>query len=1283
MRPRPLAFLAILALFLAVPVAFAAEAGDGHEPSFDAARVAAPRAWNRLPAPASAEESRLREAVEVRSVDPRYGVPSFVWAPRRTAPAPGVAGLRSAPARTPDEAARGHLAALAPLYRLQRADVEGVRLRHVHDTGRGAVIATYAQVVDGIEVFRDEVKVCMDRSLELVSVAGHVPGRGLAASGDAARFELSAERAVGEALRDFGALPAAAMPTAALGADEGGFERFEAPAAVRALPGGRAIERPLRVRRVWFRMPAALEPAYHIEVMGEAAATAYVISARDGRLLFRHSLMQDVAFSYRVWADAASPFHPHDGPQGPAPSPHPTGQPNFHQPAFIAPSLVTLQNGPISTLDAWLPPGATETVGNNVDAYVDLASPDGLTAGDFRAAVTSPGVFDHTYNPALAPNVSVGQRSAAVTTLFYLNNYLHDWFYDAGFDEASGNAQTDNFGRGGAGGDALRAEGQDYGGTNNANMSTPADGAPPRMQMYVFNVASAQVTVSAPAGLAGSYVGSTASGFGPQTFSVSGTVAEALDGTAPTTDICSAVVNGANIAGKIALIDRGICSFPSKVQFAQNAGAIGVIMVNNVDVFVPPSMSGSSGTITIPCVMVSQAVGNAIRAQLGAGVQATLVRQANVQRDGTIDGHIVAHEWGHYLSNRLVGNAVGLSTNQAGGMGEGWSDFIALLLSARAGDSPTDFSGVYNVGPYALSGSGVANHAYYFGIRRYPYSTDMGKAPLTYRHIVPFNALPAGIPVNSNADPTGSNNNQVHRTGEVWCNMLWECYTALLRDTGRLTFQQASQRMRDYLVAGLKLTPDAPTFVDARDALLAAAIAADPADFALFAQAFAKRGLGTGAVAGQPTDNSGAVESFAVGGDLRIASVSLTDDVHSCDDDGYLDNGETGTLSIEVFNNGAASLSNGTLTVTSPTSGVSFPSGNVLSLPATTPFTTVTVNVPVDLSGAAANALLSLQVEVNDPGLLQAGPRTATLHDWAHSDEAFATSDDAEAHASAWVSDAAPGAPGGPWRRVRVSPSDHEYFLEDVGTTTDLRLVSPPLVVSAVQPLTITFAHRFSFEWDAGANYDGGVIELSSDGGANWVDIGASTSPGYNGSINGAGNPLSTRNGFVRASSGYPAMVATTVSLGTTYAGQTVRIRFRHGADPGVGGPGWWIDDIAVSGITNTPFIALAPETGSCAPLSAGGPPPTDLALAVSGRHPAPGAARLRFSLPTAQRVTLTVHDLAGRRVATLAEGEFSAGHHEASFARRADGATAGPGVYFARLTAGDQSLTRRLVLVR
>ena len=83
-------------------------------------------------------------------------------------------------------------------------------------------------------------------------------------------------------------------------------------------------------------------------------------------------------------------------------------------------------------------------------------------------------------------------REVAVQNLFYLNNLIHDELYAHGFTESAGNFQEDNFGRGGAGSDSVEAQAQDGGGTNNANMATPADGSNPRMQMYVWTRTSPQ-----------------------------------------------------------------------------------------------------------------------------------------------------------------------------------------------------------------------------------------------------------------------------------------------------------------------------------------------------------------------------------------------------------------------------------------------------------------------------------------------------------------------------------------------------------------------------------------------------------------------------------------------------------------------------------------------------------------------------------------------------------------------------------------------------------------------
>ena len=122
--------------------------------------------------------------------------------------------------------------------------------------------------------------------------------------------------------------------------------------------------------------------------------------------------------------------------------------------------------------------------------------------------------------------------------------------------------------------------------------------------------------VNAPAAIAGNYAVGTAA-FGPALTSsgVTGDVVLANDGTAPLTDGCQAFPAGF-FTGKIALIDRGTCTFPIKVKNAQDAGAIAVIIADNAAGSPPAGLGGSDPTIIIPAVRVTQADGNTIKAQL-------------------------------------------------------------------------------------------------------------------------------------------------------------------------------------------------------------------------------------------------------------------------------------------------------------------------------------------------------------------------------------------------------------------------------------------------------------------------------------------------------------------------------------------------------------------------------------------------------------------------------------------------------------------------------------------
>lgn len=123
-----------------------------------------------------------------------------------------------------------------------------------------------------------------------------------------------------------------------------------------------------------------------------------------------------------------------------------------------------------------------------------------------------------------------------------------------------------------------------------------------------------ECVVNSPGAIAGSKVAQLAS-FGPQSFSLTGDVVLVNDGTPDNADACEPIINGAALVGKIALINRGTCTFVAKCAAAQAAGAIGVLIANNVTPG-PAPMGGSDPSITIPCMGLTLADGTAIQAEL-------------------------------------------------------------------------------------------------------------------------------------------------------------------------------------------------------------------------------------------------------------------------------------------------------------------------------------------------------------------------------------------------------------------------------------------------------------------------------------------------------------------------------------------------------------------------------------------------------------------------------------------------------------------------------------------
>ncbi len=130
---------------------------------------------------------------------------------------------------------------------------------------------------------------------------------------------------------------------------------------------------------------------------------------------------------------------------------------------------------------------------------------------------------------------------------------------------------------------------------------------------------ASDLLITSPSDIAGN-PDSTAGAFGGTTPEAGLTNAVVL---VTPNDACTAITNGAQIAGKIALIDRGTCTFVSKVKTAQDAGALGVIVANNASGLI--TMAGTDATITIPALFISQADGQTLKSKLpNPGVQATI-----------------------------------------------------------------------------------------------------------------------------------------------------------------------------------------------------------------------------------------------------------------------------------------------------------------------------------------------------------------------------------------------------------------------------------------------------------------------------------------------------------------------------------------------------------------------------------------------------------------------------------------------------------------------------------
>lgn len=774
------------------------------------------------------------------------------------------------------------------------------------------------------------------------------------------------------------------------------------------------------------------------------------------------------------------------------------------------------------------------TRGNNTHAYLDEEENDASIGDEPNGG---PGLnFDFPFNPLLAPEEN---QEAAITQLFYAVNYAHDFSFHYGFDEAAGNFQTMNYSGEGFGSDQVNAEGQDGNDTNNSSFSTPSDGAPGRMQMYLWNSPGGQLlSVSSPESISGLYnTGHAIYGLPVSLDPIVGQLAEAFDGSDLPTLGCEALINPEEVNGKIALIDRGDCVFERKTLNAEAAGAIAVIICNYQQG--TTTMGGSFGNEepTIPTIMVEQSACQIFRQMIDEGITVSI----GIQDDGTpntLDGNfdngVIIHEYAHGISNRLTGGpsqeACLFNDEQ---MGEGWSDFFALISTVKPGDIGTQPRGIGNyVNKSGINGS---------GLRRVPYSTDLNINDQTYDDIIGTE-----IP---------------HQLGEVWTAVLWDLYWAMVDvygfDEDQVTGTGGNNMAIQLVMDGMKLQACSPGFIDGRDAILAAdEILFDGNNDCLIWEVFARRGLGFNADQGSSFDRHDGFPGFEILPEC-VKELKLTKQVTP-----VITSGEEITVTLEVTNHKENTASGVLLTDEIP-DGAEYINGSAIG------------SVP-ELNG---------NILIFDLGDMPVGQSATISYRLSTATTLYSESqffDGMENGDILWDINNLTGI--AIWDISTEDPHSGSYswFVPDTEERNDQELYFfDPFLVHGDQPVL-----RFSHKYDTEPAKDGGIVDISVDGGDSWEDVSdLFFRKEYRGEIDFLTFSKAGQGAFWGTSDGY---IDSYVDL-SPFLGEYILVRFRFGSDAEEEGAieegiGWYVDDIEIMDMFNyhTEACVTSEESSVC-----------------------------------------------------------------------------------------------------
>ena len=421
---------------------------------------------------------------------------------------------------------------------------------------------------------------------------------------------------------------------------------------------------------------------------------------------------------------------------------------------------------------------------------------------------------------------------------------------------------------------------------------------------------------------------------------------------------------------------------------------------------------------------------------------------------------------------------------------------------------------------------------------------------------------------------------------------------------------------------------------------------------------------------------------------LVIESVKLTETA-GCDADGRPDAGEYLALVVTVRNTGTTNAAGVTARLRTLSDRV-LVSQDLASYGALNAqhyedgSQAFAIKIPSDVS-CLTNATLALDLSAAGGYAV-----TRTIDLLLESDEtlqSFDFFDDMEGTApNGFTHGATAGADDWHYETSDAFSPTHSWFAADVPGPKDAFLESPPLYVSATSVLT--FRHKYILE----SGFDGAVLEISTDEGGTWTDIGPSYDSSQNPLGPAFGSPFAPGQEFWSGDSQGWQLV--TVNLGAMnsplgeplYAGQVVLIRWRLGCDDSNTEPphvGWWIDDISLT--DSGSFATACDAAGPCNTVGVGVEELPRMSV-LEQNYPNPMSARsvigFRLAQGDAGLVSLRVFDVSGRRIRTLARGWRPAGPHQIEWDRTDDsGARVGRGVYFYRLETAGRTLARKLVI--